>query len=563
MDPDNGDKERCPRKTTLNVIPGLSEDLKMELHKLLMMYYSGLSTDPQAGKSFAIQLENAIWRMADELALLGPIGGLLFDLSLFNFFACMKNYKVQNKATTRIPSVPLSQAIMKYVIERMIYATDRLFIRAPCSGLVIPKELANCFYQLTKEVRARACGSWRKLSVGRKTASVISLELVKCIGALDAQQKLSPEFKAFLKLSFPFVNPNNIVIPIHEQAAGFRATKGRLDFVSRPEGGTGSYKSLYTGKVVPDKYPIPDPMLLDMNDPSFLDDKMADVTPFLVNPQVILSTDPLMLYRQERAAMPVPYTSCSVPVITMSSSVPNMMTGVPGTSFSPQSQNNTLYPGPSQVTVSDNVINTPDLIPQTCQTVSVVTYTGPSNLGMGNMMFTGPSYIQQVVPQEDVAKYTPIPLVTNAQIQTFNQEWVPVKVETTQNFGDYATNKRGNDMDDSGVIKKIKCSVMEEHPGPSKVTARSSNLTSTSDSDLDSDCSSEKPLVIDTDWKGSPTMSNEDDVMLKTIIDDLYGNLEKKAAPDNPHGIAPQPSTLLENTQSSQPLQQYYFAQSI
>ncbi|UNP64472.1 putative herpesvirus transcription activation factor [Saguinine gammaherpesvirus 1] len=561
MDPDNGEKERCPRKTTLNVIPGLSEEVKRELHKLLMMYYSGLSTDPQAGKSFAIQLENAIWRMADELALLGPIGGLLFDLSLFNFFACMKNYKVQNKATTRIPSVPLSQAIMKYVIERMIYATDRLFIRAPCSGLVIPKELANCFYQLTKEVRARACGSWRKLSVGRKTASVISLELVKCIGALDAQQKLSPEFKAFLKLSFPFVNPNNIVIPIHEQAAGFRATKGRLDFVSRPEGGTGSYKSLYTGKVVPDKYPIPDPMLLDMNDPSFLDDKMADVTPFLVNPQVILSTDPLMLYRQERAAMPVPYTSCSVPVITISPAMSTVPTGVP-TPFALPVQNNTFYSGTSQDPLNDKctTVNAGETISQTCKTVSVVTYTGPNNTSAGNMLYSGPSYIQHVFPPQETPQYNNIPVVTNAQLQKYSQEWAPVRLDSNQNVGDCFPSKRGGDGDDCGVAKRVRYSLLEEQPGTSQTTTtRVSNLTSTSDSDLDSDCSSEKQLVIDTDWKGSPTMSNEDDAMLKTIMDDLYGTLEKKVAVDRPYGIAPQTPILLEDRLAEQVLQDYCF----
>lgn len=284
----------------------VSDALREQAFTVIQMYCSELQS-PEDGAKFIQAYEAFIWALADEMTHIGPLGGLLMDLNVFNTFTVFRNSKMKKKVPTNLKCDPLYaivQSVLKYVTERTVMHTDRIFVRAACSNLVIPQQLAIPLCEISVGARKRASGAWKKMGSGRRGTMNCGALLQKVYLDLNTRGLISEKLKAFLKLSFPFLNPNNIIRPLKAIQAGQCMESHKIE-ISTADGVRRKAPNLtmFAGVVTPDKYPIPDILLCTVDEDGVISNCTGDVSQFLVNPQHVLAENPLAAFERPRGNM--------------------------------------------------------------------------------------------------------------------------------------------------------------------------------------------------------------------------------------------------------------------
>lgn len=199
----------------------LTETLKDLIFTLLENFHSTLIGQFD-NNVFAVQVHNVCQFMYQEMLNIGPMGGLLLDLNLYNLWTLMRNYKNKQKAAVANgnPCAAAAPAITKFLIERILFAINRIFLTGPCSEVAVPKAFSVPLFKLLMDLRKKTSGVCKFSGSGRKQIMTLAEDLVFAYDALEKEQKLSARVRLFFKLHFPFVDVQSLVRPIQELLTG-------------------------------------------------------------------------------------------------------------------------------------------------------------------------------------------------------------------------------------------------------------------------------------------------------------------------------------------------------
>lgn len=199
----------------------ISDTLKEAIFTLMENFHSSLIGQFDTSV-FSIQVQNVCHFLHREMLAVGPLGGLFLDLNLYNLWTLMRNYKNKQKAAVanNNPCAAIAPAITKFLIERILFATDRLFWTGHCSDVALPKPVAIAFFRLFMDLQKKTNGLCKFNGSGRKQIMSFAEDLIAAYEELESQHKLSPKVKLFFKMHFPFVDVQGITSPIQELLTG-------------------------------------------------------------------------------------------------------------------------------------------------------------------------------------------------------------------------------------------------------------------------------------------------------------------------------------------------------
>nr|CAC85045.1 hypothetical protein [Saimiriine gammaherpesvirus 2] len=206
---------------------------------------------------------------------------------MYTLWTLLRNYRTKQRSRP-VNSTVISryaQHIVKYIIQRLVYATDRLFLTAPTSGIVIPVPLANAIFNLLSHCRKKCTGLWRNYGTEKSVLMGLGKEITLCYQALNESGIVSTTLAAFLKLSFPTVSIQNLFEPM------FQSCNGNEDIFPDISVQGSSIRRPHHG-LFGDVFPIPDPLIREVSENSFKKFSTANISELLQNPQEILDMDP-------------------------------------------------------------------------------------------------------------------------------------------------------------------------------------------------------------------------------------------------------------------------------
>ncbi|ACY41121.1 protein Rta [Wood mouse herpesvirus] len=286
------------KQVYLSQLIGVSAETKEEFQQLVDLFICFLQ-HPEEGLNalqYVKNLELALRHLQANSLKHGPLSGLIFDLNFYNVWVMFRNQKVRfnAKVHNRHPCGYMSHHLIKYAIERVVYTTDRLFLMAPCSGIQLPQPLACSLFEILKDVRGKCTTAWRRLGAGRRHLMTFGRNV---LDEFNAQKKspggVSRDVEAFLKICFPQMDLNKILIPIYQHAINIPP-----DCVPSCTIGDGNRKraphgSLYSKDISSQKFCIPDPLFASPTEPGLGELHRGNMAHLLQNPEEIINMDPL------------------------------------------------------------------------------------------------------------------------------------------------------------------------------------------------------------------------------------------------------------------------------
>nr|Q01012.1 RecName: Full=Putative transcription activator BRLF1 homolog; AltName: Full=Transcription activator EDRF1 [Herpesvirus saimiri (strain 11)]pir/C36811/ hypothetical protein ORF50 - saimiriine herpesvirus 1 (strain 11) [Saimiriine alphaherpesvirus 1] len=275
------------RKSCLEPFLFLSPERKREIHQLLVAFNQSLVTPTQDEEKILSDIQRACLQIAEDLKHLNPFTGLLLDLNLYTLWTLLRNYKTKQRSQPVNSTVVSRYAhhVVKYIMQRLVYTTDRLFLTAPTSGIVLPVPLANAIFNLLSHCRKKCTGLWRNYGTEKSVLMGLGKEITLCYQALNESGIVSTTLAAFIKLSFPTISIPNLFKPMFQSCKGNQdnfpdiCTQGSV--IRRPHQG-----------VFGDTFPIPDPLMREISENSFKKFSTANISTLLQNPKEILEMDP-------------------------------------------------------------------------------------------------------------------------------------------------------------------------------------------------------------------------------------------------------------------------------
>lgn len=377
---------------------GVSAETKEEFQQLVDLFICFLQ-HPEDGLNalqYVKNLELALRRLQSDSLKHGPLSGLIFDLNFYNVWVMFRNQKVRfnAKVHNRHPCGYISHHLIKYAIERVVYTTDRLFLTAPCSGVQLPQPLACSLFEILKDVRGKCTTAWRRLGAGRRHLMTFGRNV---LDEFNSEKKspggISREVEAFIKICFPQMDLNKILIPIYQHAINIPP-----DCVPSCTIGDGNRKraphgSLYSKDISSQKFCIPDPLFASPTEPGLGELHRGNMAHLLQNPEEIINLDPL-----HNTTEPCLYQMFSEAVTNPSkkrwlSSFNMVFSGLsprarPETTYEPLGPFSPISPGPSSATEEFQFEFSPS--PQTSPETSEQSYIPTPNSAMGGSFeYTG------------------------------------------------------------------------------------------------------------------------------------------------------------------------------
>lgn len=210
-----------PRRSCVDQFIRISPDLKCELFHVIENFHLSLG-DRFNNAALTSQVKTVILKIRDEMMLAGPLGGLLFDMNLYNLWTLLKNYKTKQKAevANRNACAFMAPFITRFLIDRMLFTLDRIMWTAPCSGLMIPKRLACAIFRLSMDVRKKTTGNCKFSGCGRKQLMGYAKGLVETFYSLDEAGVIGADLKRFFQLHCQFTNIDRLLTPVLDCCAG-------------------------------------------------------------------------------------------------------------------------------------------------------------------------------------------------------------------------------------------------------------------------------------------------------------------------------------------------------
>ncbi|AMA67404.1 protein Rta [Vespertilionid gammaherpesvirus 1] len=282
---------KAPKALCVGQFLGLSESLRLQLLSVIEMYHECLIKSGDVGV-FMNNVYKACLALEQEMKAFEPLGGLMFELNLFNMWNLLRNYKNKQNAphANEIPCALLSQPLLKYTSEKLVYCCDRLFTTAQCSNVVLPVKLATAFYKLQLELRKKCLMSWKTLSGGRKNLMETGANIIECFTLLDKNNEIPTRTKAFLKLTFPPCKIQTIIEVLQKVHTNKIVSMKHLN-VLRPKR-RAPHPSIFAGLITSNGgFPIPEVLLTDFNAEGIFDSDVFDMSMYLTNPTECLQTD--------------------------------------------------------------------------------------------------------------------------------------------------------------------------------------------------------------------------------------------------------------------------------
>lgn len=210
-----------PRRSCVDQFVRVSPDLKCDLFHVIENFHLSLG-DRFNNAALTSQVKTVILKIRDEMMLAGPLGGLFFDMNLYNLWTLLKNYKTKQKAevANRNACAFMAPFITRFLIDRMLFTLDRIMWTAPCSGLMIPKRLACAIFRLSMDIRKKTTGNCKFSGCGRKQLMGYAKGLVETFYSLDEAGVIGADLKRFFQLHCQFINTDRLLTPVLDCCAG-------------------------------------------------------------------------------------------------------------------------------------------------------------------------------------------------------------------------------------------------------------------------------------------------------------------------------------------------------
>lgn len=210
-----------PRRSCVDQFLRISPSLRNEVFHVIENFHLSLG-DRFDNVALASQVRTISLKMRDEMIMSGPLGGLLFDLNLYNLWTLLKNYKTKQRAelANRNACAFMAPFVTRFLVDRLLFTMDRIVWTAPCSGLVLPKRLACAIFRLAMDVRKKTAGNCKFSGCGRKQLMAFAKELAETFQSLEDVGALSPDVKRFFQLHCRFTNVDRLLTPVLDCCSG-------------------------------------------------------------------------------------------------------------------------------------------------------------------------------------------------------------------------------------------------------------------------------------------------------------------------------------------------------
>nr|WEM32542.1 R transactivator protein [Bovine gammaherpesvirus 4] len=290
-----------PRKSSADAYVYLSPGVREHLFSLLVKYTSSQRDSP-AGSStkvapdtpqtnFIVEIQWVCHKILLEMEeQFGSLGGLVADINICLIWTLFRNYKHKhrmNNSDTGKSCAEYAQSVVKHLTERMVYCTDKFFINSACSGVTVPQNLALVIASISQVCRNKCQGAWRRMGNGRRTLIDLGLQLVNTYNLLNACGAIDDKCKAFIKLTFPYLNLETVYSPVHAASTGLHQ-KMAISLYKGQEKRKVPNATIYSNLVTQEKFALPEILLGEITDEGLLANKGPDLEKLLSEPQTIL-----------------------------------------------------------------------------------------------------------------------------------------------------------------------------------------------------------------------------------------------------------------------------------
>ncbi|ALE14760.1 ORF50 [Felid gammaherpesvirus 1] len=281
-----------PRAFCVEQFISISGPLKLTILSTMENFHLCMTSNMDTG-DFMNQVFDVCRRIEEEGKTAGPLGGLIADFNYINFWNLIRSYKNKQRAAkaNQVPCALMSQALLKFQVERVVYASDRLFLTAPCSGINMPQKLAQAFYVLAMDLRARCQASWKNLSSGRRQTMHNLQTLCDLYKEMDSNNIICDTLKAFLKFTFPPCKSQTIIGLLKQ--AGCNQGNGRS--AKNMENMKPTSKAPHCGILAKilgvNTFSLPDAVIGGINAEGMLNKDVCDVSWYIRYPKELIKMD--------------------------------------------------------------------------------------------------------------------------------------------------------------------------------------------------------------------------------------------------------------------------------
>ncbi|UTM04512.1 protein Rta [Equid gammaherpesvirus 2] len=278
-----------PKPFCIEQFVGCSKEFKEKTLRLITLYHECL-INARGGDDFMRYMYDVCLSLEQEMRQYNALAGFLLECNLFNLWNLFRNYKNKQSAESANtnPCALMAQQFLKFHTERLLVCTDRFFSTGCCSQINMPYDLCQHVFKFQQDLRKRCIASWKTLSGGRRAFMTVVQDIFTCFTTLRANELITPRQQAFFKLSYPpcrVQNVINILNVVHTQ--GIKDLKSlNMQKIKKRTPHAGIFSA--SGQPL---FPIPEALLVDFNGEGIIRSDIADVSPFLQNPEEFLATD--------------------------------------------------------------------------------------------------------------------------------------------------------------------------------------------------------------------------------------------------------------------------------
>ncbi|QDQ69256.1 Rta [Colobine gammaherpesvirus 1] len=307
MEEDKGSKLR---RSCVESFVGLTADLKSQLYKCVLLVNDAYNKiyDPDDLNKV---VHNVCVRIMEECGGQGALAGFFIDINLFNLFCFFRAFRMRTRsaATFNVPCAEGAQGILRILIERLLFCTEKMFLASSCSGVALPPRLCLLFNDMYTEMKYKCLGAWRRLACNRRPIMMLANSLLTTYMSYDSAGIIKDQMKALFLLVFQPIYLPRILMPLDLMSKGQTTPENFYSITGSSE----KRRPITTGRVSsslgsPGSSIMPEALILPIMEPGLLPASLVDLSEILSNPGLILGAQPLSQFLVSKPHPSLPQT---------------------------------------------------------------------------------------------------------------------------------------------------------------------------------------------------------------------------------------------------------------
>lgn len=206
-----------PRPNCVDDFLLVTTEIKNSLYRAIQTYHTALNKPGGDCPSVTKDTHQVCYELIYSASETSYIGGLIGSLNLCNLWTIYRNYKGKKKPVSELHACAIfSSHLVRHIIEKIIFETDKFFLCAPCSSITVPKSLAAAMFNLLSEARKRALGQNKLFGTGRVQMMTAGRELIETYISLNKAGQISEDLKKFIHIVFIMPNVDELFKQIYD-----------------------------------------------------------------------------------------------------------------------------------------------------------------------------------------------------------------------------------------------------------------------------------------------------------------------------------------------------------